>query len=113
VTTKLPVHVEIALPVFRKLKRLLKKCPHSYDDLQGLIRQLERGQTPGDQISGVHYTVYKVRVRNTDMPKGKSGGYRVIYYMRTADNIVIIMMYSKSERKDVDADEIRRVIDDL
>jgi mRNA-degrading endonuclease RelE of RelBE toxin-antitoxin system len=74
---------------------------------------LESGQTPGDRVSGVHYTVYKVRVRNTDVPKGKSGGYRVIYYMRTADNIVIVMMYSKSEREDVDADEIRRVIDNL
>jgi hypothetical protein len=54
VTSEPSVRVEIALPVVKKLKRLLKKYPHAYDDLQGLIQQLERGETPGDQVKGVN-----------------------------------------------------------
>jgi hypothetical protein len=34
---------------------------------------------PGDQISGTGFTVFKVRVKNSDIRKGKRAGYRVIY----------------------------------
>lgn len=112
VTSEPSVRVEIALPVVKKLKRLLKKYPHAYDDLQGLIQQLERGETPGDQVKGVKYTVYKVRLRNSDVAKGKSGGYRVIYYIRTSDHFIVITLYSKSEQVDIDPDEIRRLIEE-
>jgi mRNA-degrading endonuclease RelE of RelBE toxin-antitoxin system len=72
-----------------------------------------RGDTPGDQVQGVKYTVYKVRVRNSDTRKGKSGGYRVIYYVRTADHIILIAVSSKTERTDITSDELRRLIEAL
>jgi hypothetical protein len=42
--------------------------------VQPLLDELNQGQTPGDQIPGVPYEVFKVRVRNSDSGKGKSGG---------------------------------------
>ncbi len=112
-TTKPPIQVEIAEPFVKKLKRLLKKYSHAYEDVQGLISQLERGETPGDQVQQTGYTVYKVRVRNSDVPKGKSGGYRVIYYVRTPVRVTLIMIYSKTEQTDISAEIVKRLIEDL
>lgn len=67
-------------------------------------------ELPGDHIAGVNYTVFKVRLKNSNIQKGKSGGYRVIYYVRTANSIILATIYSKSDRVDVDAEVIEDVI---
>jgi mRNA-degrading endonuclease RelE of RelBE toxin-antitoxin system len=55
--------------------------------LKTLVNQLEQGETPGDQIQGTGHSVYKVRLPNTDAQRGKSGGYRVIYYLKTSSKV--------------------------
>ncbi len=112
-TNNPPIRVDIAQPVIKKLKKLLKKYPHVVQELQGLIQRLEQGETPGDQIKGVKYTTYKVRVKNSDASKGKSGGYRVVYYIRTETHVIVVMIYSKTDQADVEPDEIRQIIDNL
>jgi mRNA-degrading endonuclease RelE of RelBE toxin-antitoxin system len=97
-------------PVFRKrLKDLRKKYPHIYTDLQMLVRQLEQGENLGDQIQGIGYPVYKIRLKNSSLAKGKSGGYRVIYYLKT-HFIVLLTIYAKTHQVDITADEIKRLI---
>jgi len=76
------------------------------------MHHLEEGETPGDHIPGVGYTVYKVRVKSSDLSKGKSGGYRVIYYVRLPTNVILITIYIKNERVDITPEEIRRLIDE-
>ncbi len=111
-TNKSPVNV-VAIPTFQKaLKRLSKKYSNIGSDLQVLTRELEQGATPGDQIQGLKYAVYKVRLRNRDASKGKSGGYRVIYYLKTEEKLLLVYIYSKTERVDISADEIRRMIEE-
>ncbi len=95
----------------RQLKRLARKYRQTRADLQPLINQLQTSDRPGDQIKGVGYTVYKVRVRNTDLQRVTSGGYRVIYYIAERDDILLVTIYSKAEQHDVDADAIIRMID--
>ena len=109
---KTPIQVEIARPAARDLKHLRKKYPHVIDDVEGLIHQLEGGESPGNQVPGIGYTVYKVRLKSSDLSKGKSGGYRVIYYIRTPSRIIIITVYVKNEQVDVTPEEIRRIIDE-
>ncbi len=111
-TNKTPIQVEIARPAARDLKQLSKKYPHAVDDIISLIHQLEEGETPGSQIAGVGYTVYKVRVKSSDLSKGKSGGYRVIYYIRTSTIVILVTIYIKNERVDIAPEEIRRMIDE-
>jgi mRNA-degrading endonuclease RelE of RelBE toxin-antitoxin system len=94
----------------RNLRHLAKKYRHIQSDVQPVIEQLEVGVKPGDQISGVQQEVFKVRARNTDAGKGKSGGYRIIYQVKSVAEIVLITIYSKSEQGDVAAAEIRRII---
>jgi mRNA-degrading endonuclease RelE of RelBE toxin-antitoxin system len=104
--------VEIAKSFIRRLKELRKKYPHVTKQVQTLISQLESGDTPGDQIQGTGYTAYKTRLANPDAGKGKSGGYRVIYYIRTADRVIAILIYSKSDQVDVSTDEIKLLIEE-
>ena len=110
---KTPIQVEIARPAARDLKQLSKKYPHVVDDVLALISRLEAGETPGDQITGVGYTVYKVRVKSSDLSKGESGGYRVVYYVRLPTNMIVITVYIKNERTDITPEEIRRIIEEF
>lgn len=112
-TTNQPVRVELSERFQKVIKRLLKKYKHIQYNVQTLIDQLANGDTPGDRIQQVRHLVYKVRVKNSDIDKGKSGGYRVIYYIKTSARVILITIYSKTERTDISADEIQQLIDDF
>jgi mRNA-degrading endonuclease RelE of RelBE toxin-antitoxin system len=100
-----------ASPIFkRNLRSLAKKYRSIRNDIQPVIEQLERGELPGEQISGIGYEVFKLRVRNSDIKKGKSGGYRLIYYVKTVEGIILLTIYTKSEQADIAGDEIRIII---
>lgn len=111
-TNKPPVLVVLSPHFLDAIKRLKKKYRHVQSDIQPLLDQLAQGKTPGDQITGVGFPVYKTRMRNRDVSRGKSGGYRVIYYLRMADMIVLLTIYSKAEQIDISSVEIRRIISD-
>jgi mRNA-degrading endonuclease RelE of RelBE toxin-antitoxin system len=107
-----PPSIQIDLtPRFqRDLRDLAKRYRQVRSDLQPLIEQLQTGELPGDRISGVTYTVFKVRLKNSSVQKGKSGGYRVIYYLKTNDRIILATIYSKSDFADVGAEVIESAI---
>ena len=93
-----------------EFKRLQRRYRHIGDDLRPLLDRLRQGETPGDQVQEVGYPAYKVRISNRDMRSGKSGGYRAIYYLRMADTIYLVTIYSKRDRDNITVDEIRRLI---
>lgn len=96
---------------FQKLiKQLKKKYPHAGDDLKTGLGLLVRQPDLGKSIEGVE-KVRKIRLRNSDIQKGKSGGYRLIY-LEDGQNILIIplIMYSKLQREDVTVNELRILI---
>ena len=95
------------------MKRLRKKYPRIDSDILPLIERLERGETPGDRIPGVKYAICKERLPNTSASKGQSGGFRVIYYLRTAEYTFLITIYSKNEQVDFPLGEIERIVLDL
>lgn len=109
--TDLPI-VEIRLtPEFqRKLKNFAKKYCQVPTDLQPVLKQLQHGEFLGDQIPGIGFTTMKVRIRNSDTQKGKSGGYRLIYWISSTELIVLLDIYSKSDQGDIEVDEIRQII---
>jgi mRNA-degrading endonuclease RelE of RelBE toxin-antitoxin system len=97
----------------RNVRHLAKKYAHVRGDLEPLLQSLLRGQREGDKVPGVKYDVYKVRLKNSGARKGKSGGYRVIFQVRNAGEIVLITIYSKSEQGDISAKAIKRIIDEV
>lgn len=96
----------------RNVRKLLKKYPHLPDDIDGFIQRLQAGEESGDLIQHVGFTVYKVRIKNSDNNKGKSAGYRVIYYLKKDEQVFLVTLYSKSEQSDISADKIRSIIED-
>jgi mRNA-degrading endonuclease RelE of RelBE toxin-antitoxin system len=94
----------------RNVRALAKKYPHIRSDVQPLIDQLQRGEWIGDQVQGTGYTIFKARIRNSDISRGKSGGYRAIYYLKTQTAIVLITIYSKTEQSDISPAKIRKIL---
>ena len=111
--TDAPIQVELAPHFVKVVKRLHKKFPRVSDVVQELIETLSQGETPGDQMQGVGYTAYKVRLSNPDAQKGKSGGYRVVYYIKKVNRVILLVIYSKTEQIDIAPEEIRQLIDDF
>lgn len=106
----MPVDI-VLTPYFRKdLKTLAKRYRSVRSDLQPLIEQLQAGELPGDRVAGVGAVLFKVRLKNSNLQKGKSAGYRVIYYLRAQDRIVLMTIYSKSDREDVSSFELKAVL---
>ncbi len=107
---QLLIEVEASATFNRNLRTLAKKYRSIRSDVQPIIEQLERGELPGEEIPGIGYEVFKLRIRNSDVQKGKSGGYRLIYYVKTATGIILLTIYTKSEQADIPADSIRSII---
>lgn len=107
---KSAIEVEVTSVFKRNLRRLIKKYRNIRKDIQPVIEQLERGELLGDRLSGLDYLVFKLRVRNSDTQKGKSGGYRLIYYLKISTTIILLTIYSKSEQDDIAVSDLQQII---
>ena len=97
----------------RNIRALSKRYPSIQKDIAPVIKQLQNREAPGDRITDVPFTVLKVRVRNSDARRGKSGGYRLIYYLKTSTSIILLTIYSKSDQEDIATKEISNIINQL
>ncbi len=112
--TNKPSRVVVFAPTFRRsVKNLRKKYPRIQQDVQPLIERLAGGETPGNLVPSTGNAVYKVRLPNRDAQRGKSGGYRVMYYLQTKERIILLTMYAKSDQTDISAGTIQDLIADL
>jgi len=102
--------VEFTPEFKRNLRALSKKYRHIRSDVQPVLEQIQAGEFVGDQIPGTRYTVFKVRVRNRDIRKGKSAGYRLIYQVKSPKLVVLVTIYSKLDQADISAEQIRRIL---
>ena len=98
-------------PFERKLKQLAKKHKSLKADLLEVIEQLEENPTLGTPIGK---ECYKTRVAITTKGKGKSGGARMITYIRIVSETVFLMdIYDKSEQANISDKELQLLIDVL
>jgi mRNA-degrading endonuclease RelE of RelBE toxin-antitoxin system len=95
-----------------QVTRLSKRYRHVRDDVEPVIKKLTSGEILGDRLTGVHQPVYKVRVKNQDAKRGKSGGYRLLYYLQTRQRTVLLTLYSKTDRSNIETLEIVRYLKD-
>lgn len=94
----------------RRLKGLKKRYRQIQCDLQPIIQALEQGNFLGDQIPGTTNAIFKVRAKNSDIPTGKSGGYRVIYQVVSPETVLLLLIYAKSDQADVSLSEIETAV---
>lgn len=109
----MPTIINISAEAEKDVKHLRRKYPSVTAQLRKLIDQLEQDERPGDKIPSTGYEVYKVRLPNPSAQRGKSGGFRVIYYVKLVDSIIILKVYSKTEQTDISIEEIQRVVDEV
>ena len=102
--------VEFTSEFKRNLRALAKKYRHLRSDVQPVIEQLQAGEIVGDQVPRTRYTIFKVRIRNSDIQKGKRSGYRLLYHLKRSTNIVLVTIYSKLDQADISAELIRRIL---
>jgi mRNA-degrading endonuclease RelE of RelBE toxin-antitoxin system len=104
------IQIEYTARFQRDVRTLAKRYRDIRTDLQPLLDRLQAGEIIGDLVPGTDYTVFKVRVKNSNIQKGKSAGYRVLYYLKARDRIIMITMYSKSDLSDIPAEEVRDIL---
>jgi mRNA-degrading endonuclease RelE of RelBE toxin-antitoxin system len=83
----------------RELKALSKKHRSLINDLAALIEQLEKEPTIGTELGN---SCYKIRLAITSKGKGKSGGARVITFVRiTGNTVYLLSIYDKSTLENI------------
>lgn len=84
----------------KDVKRLYKNYKKLPNDLKALKVELFQNPKSGIELGN---KCYKIRLVNSSIPTGKSGGFRIIYYYLDNDNNLYLMsMYSKSELENID-----------
>jgi len=95
----------------RRLRGLLKTYPGVISDIAPVIDSLKRGETPGDRVPRVKgRPIFKVRLPNRDAQSGKSGGYRLLYYLIDREQRLLLTIYSKTDQSDIAPEELTRIV---
>jgi len=102
----------IPTPEFIKnVKTLKKKYKNIKNDVLELVNQLEENPTMGTELGN---NTFKIRVKNSDINKGKSAGYRVITYLISKEyELYLVAIYSKSEKENILDFELKKMIENL
>lgn len=102
----------IVTEIFSKnIKQLKKKYRKIKDDFEKCIDLLEKEPFAGTFLGN---DLYKLRLKSSDISRGKSGGFRIIYYLVTEDKkLYLLTIYSKSEMETISMDRISKILDEL
>lgn len=96
-------------PFERKLKKLAKKYKSLKIDLAVVFEQLAEQPTLGTPLGK---ECFKVRIAISSKGKGKSGGARLITYVRLFKETVFLLdIYEKTDRTGISDKEIKLLIE--
>lgn len=91
----------------RQLKKLMKKYSHAKEDLLNGLKNIDLRH----EIS-IGKSIYKIRIKSSDMNRGKSGGFRsYVYFYVKKDLLVPLCIYSKSDQSFVSEQELQFHVD--
>jgi mRNA-degrading endonuclease RelE of RelBE toxin-antitoxin system len=96
------------------VRRLQKRFPHIKDDVRVAIQALLQEPRLGVVIPGGS-GIRKLRVRSSDMQRGKSGSFRLLYLLNERSELVIylVLIYPKSERDDITRKELQDLLREI
>jgi mRNA-degrading endonuclease RelE of RelBE toxin-antitoxin system len=96
-------------PNFKKeAKKLIKKYPSLQTELTQLFSELEDNPASGTPLGD---GVYKIRLAIASKGKGKSGGARVMSFVKVTDTTVLLFsIYSKGEKNNISDNEIEALL---
>ena len=99
----------ISLDSFSKeIQKLSKKYKLLSSDLKELLNILDKNPKAGVELGN---SCYKIRLANSSIPTGKSGGFRVIYYyLDNNNNLYLMSMYSKMELENISDEKLLNIL---
>ena len=93
----------------KQLKPFVKKYPALASDIVSTLEHFDPRQH-----SALGEDTYKIRLRSTDLPKGKSKSFRLIILLLHREHLLVpIALFLKSERSTITKTEIRWHIERL
>lgn len=97
-----------SIPLFDKqAKRLAKKYPSLKMDMTKLLESLADNPHQGIALGN---SFYKIRLAIASKGKGKSGGTRVITYVKvTSSTVFLTSIYDKSEKSTITNKELEQI----
>ena len=96
-------------PFTRKIKKLARKHKSVKSDLVRIIELLSDNPTLGTPLGK---NCYKIRMAITSKGKGKSGGARIVTYVRIVKKTVFLLdIFDKSDRSTISDNELIYLID--
>jgi mRNA-degrading endonuclease RelE of RelBE toxin-antitoxin system len=107
-------NVQFTTSFKQSVKKLKRRYPHIQDDIRDgieLLLQIPRLGVVIPNSSGIR----KVRLPNQDAKRGKSGGYRLLYYLEDdqSQTLYLLFVYSKSDRVNVTQHELKQLLDEI
>lgn len=51
--------------------------------------------------------------KNSNIQKGKSAGYRLVYQVESPTNVLLLTIYAKSDRDDISSNEIFSILSSI
>ncbi len=101
-------NIELSANFRKEAKRLIKKYPSLKTELAELFAELAENPTIGTPLGN---DIYKIRLAIASKRKGKSGGTRVLSFVKvTQTTVLLFSIYSKGEIDNITDKEIRELI---
>jgi len=99
----------LTIPRFdREMKHLAKKYLSLKDEYKVLIEELSVNPEKSTPLGN---NLYKIRLAIASKGKGKSGGARVITYLKTEQgNVYLLSIYDKGEKDTISDNEIKAIL---
>ncbi|MCF2446356.1 type II toxin-antitoxin system RelE/ParE family toxin [Dyadobacter sp. CY345] len=103
--------VKLSTAFLKDVKPISKKYRSFSADFEALIDYLESNPTLGTPLGR---NCYKIRLAIKSKGKGKSGGARIITYVITEkQEVVLLTIYDKQNKSDLKANELDKLLENL
>ena len=102
--------IELTETFKNEAKKLIKKYPSLRTEIIELGKELAENPTNGTPLGN---DVYKIRLGIASKNRGKTGGARVISFVKIIDETVYLLsIYNKGEKDTISAKEIEQLLKD-
>ena len=102
--------IELSANFKKEAKKLIKKYSSLKTELADLFIELEENPTTGTPLGN---DIYKIRLSIASKNKGKSGGARVMSFVKITDTTVLLFsIYNKGDKDNISDKEIEYLIKD-
>ncbi len=100
--------IEVSPNFKKEAKKLVKRYPSLKAELANLFLELEDNPTLGRDLGD---GIYKIRIAIASKNRGKSGGGRVMSYVKITDKIVLLFsIFSKGDKDTISEKEIEELL---